>query len=424
MGDAPSLVSTSHPPINGILNATVVVIGNSLSLSASDVSSSSSPSTNYEASEVPTINTNNSTSILYQFQSFYDPIHGYLGLCVCLFGIFTNILNIIVLTRKDLISATNSILTGLAVADMLVMMDYIPFNINNYVQHYDIEAEKFSYAWAVYTLFHQHFSVIFHTISTWLTVSLAIWRYISVKFPTQSRSWCTLSTSRRLILATYLVVPIYCAPMYPSYAIMDDSCNGGECYKITNSEIAMARGELLKRINFWLFSGGCKLVPCVLLTYLTWALINVVYAADKRKRRLKENCYTLAASSSSNVKKINCTPDSGLETSDNSSSKELNPTFRKVKSHSVAGGPGGHSGSHDRTTRMLLAILLLFLICQLPNGFLTFLIGINDDAYIKLYQPLSALLDMLSLINSAVNFILYCTMSEQFRYTFAKLFFL
>lgn len=36
--------------------------------------------------------------------------------------------------------------------------------------------------WAVYALFHAHLSVVCHTISTWLTVLLAVWRYIAVRW--------------------------------------------------------------------------------------------------------------------------------------------------------------------------------------------------------------------------------------------------
>lgn len=38
--------------------------------------------------------------ILPIFSEFYRPIHGYLSLLVCIFGIFANLLNIVVLTRQ------------------------------------------------------------------------------------------------------------------------------------------------------------------------------------------------------------------------------------------------------------------------------------------------------------------------------------
>jgi hypothetical protein len=36
--------------------------------------------------------------------------------------------------------------------------------------------EKFSYLWGVFMWLHVNFSIIIHTVSIWLTLSLAIWR--------------------------------------------------------------------------------------------------------------------------------------------------------------------------------------------------------------------------------------------------------
>lgn len=38
-------------------------------------------------------------NLLVTFADYYKPIHGYLSLLVCIFGIFANLLNIVVLTR-------------------------------------------------------------------------------------------------------------------------------------------------------------------------------------------------------------------------------------------------------------------------------------------------------------------------------------
>lgn len=37
--------------------------------------------------------------VLFRFKRFYVPIHGYLAIIVCVFGMITNFANIIVLTR-------------------------------------------------------------------------------------------------------------------------------------------------------------------------------------------------------------------------------------------------------------------------------------------------------------------------------------
>ena len=64
----------------------------------------------------------------------YVPLHGYLSLGVCLVGTAFNMVNLMVLTSKNMRSnPINLILTGIAVADCLVMMEYIPFTVNMYL---------------------------------------------------------------------------------------------------------------------------------------------------------------------------------------------------------------------------------------------------------------------------------------------------
>lgn len=57
------------------------------------------------------------------------------------------------------------------------------------------------------------------------------------------------------------------------------------------------------------------------------------------------------------------------------------------------------------------------IFCNIRNQFASIIINIK-----KFYQFSGDIIDMLTLVNSAINFILYCTMSRQFRKTFKKLF--
>ena len=54
-------------------------------------------------------------------------MHGHLSLYVCILGCLFNAANILVLTHQDMI------LFGIAVADCLNMLEYIPFNIHMYL---------------------------------------------------------------------------------------------------------------------------------------------------------------------------------------------------------------------------------------------------------------------------------------------------
>lgn len=115
--------------------------------------------------------------LLVDVHDVYVHYHGYASLLVCAFGSVANVLNIAVLTRKEMVSPTNAILTGLAVADLLVMVEYVPFAYHMYLRPADYpRADRFSYNWSLFVLLHSDFSQAFHTISIWLTVTLAVWR--------------------------------------------------------------------------------------------------------------------------------------------------------------------------------------------------------------------------------------------------------
>jgi hypothetical protein len=110
----------------------------------------------------------------------YKSVHGYFSLAVCLFGTVANVLNLVVLTRKDMASTPiNRILTAIAFADVLVMLEYVPYVCYAYLV---LPGEiNMPYNWAMFVLFHSHFTQVFHTISIGLTLVLAVWRYIAIR---------------------------------------------------------------------------------------------------------------------------------------------------------------------------------------------------------------------------------------------------
>ncbi|XP_065319682.1 uncharacterized protein LOC135927551 isoform X2 [Gordionus sp. m RMFG-2023] len=84
-----------------------------------------------------------------------------------------------------------------------------------------------------------------------------------------------------------------------------------------------------------------------------------------------------------------------------------------------------HRYKTDKTSQLLLTVLLCFLITEFPSGFLALLCIENlmgQPFFLRIYSPLGDLMDMMALINSSANFIIYCIMSEQFRATFSSMF--
>ena len=212
---------------------------------------------------------------LESFSKYYRFAHGYISLIVCLFGMFANILNVVVLRRMDQrISPTNAILIALAVADIIVLIAYIPFAFHMYIMIDRPLYERFSYPWTVYVMIHAHVTQVFHTISIWLTVLLAIWRYLYIAYPLRSLDWCTPKCTLIVILLAYVCSPIICIPIFLVYTIQEKPWQQHVLYVLGLSQLAQADDGLLKNLNFWMYSIVVKLIPCLALMILSFNLIQ------------------------------------------------------------------------------------------------------------------------------------------------------
>ncbi|XP_055603205.1 G-protein coupled receptor dmsr-1-like [Uranotaenia lowii] len=350
---------------------------------------------------------------LDDFHTSYSSIHGIVCLLVCIFGSVANMLNIAVLTRREMHSPTNAILTGLAIADLLVMLDYMPFAVYTSSFMRFSREERLTYSWSWYVMFHSIFAQICHTISIWLTVTLAVWRYIAVAYPQKNRIWCRMINTLVAIMSSYIVCPLLGIPLYLSFSIKSHvelvgsdgnlqkmiNSNGATrnvtLYRMLPSELAEQYPALLN-VNFWIYSVVIKLIPCIALTVLSLRLIAALLEAKHRRKQLTGN--TKGAKQIVDGKVVDISQKKNSKSND----KEKQT---------------------DRTTRMLLAVLLLFLITEFPQGILGLLSALlGKHFFYNCYLKLGDVMDVLALMNSAINFILYCAMSRQFRDTFNYLF--
>ena len=71
---------------------------------------------------------------------------------------------------------------------------------------------------------------------------------------------------------------------------------------------------------------------------------------------------------------------------------------------------------------MLLAVVGLFQLTEFPQGVLTLCSIFIPNFFYDVYWPLGDVLDIAALLNNSINFVLYCTMSRQFRETFVEVF--
>ena len=131
-------------------------------------------------------------------------------------------------------------------------------------------------------------------------------------------------------------------------------------------------------VNFWVHALAIKLIPCALLSVFGMLLLIAMRQTHNRTKRLRRQ-----------------------------STHTKNFRYRQRE--------------HSRTTRMLIVVIILFLITELPQGILALCSGLLPGFFDAVYVPLGDVMDIVALINNAINFTLYCSMSKHFRETFLRL---
>ena len=323
---------------------------------------------------------------LQQFSEAYVGYHGYIAAVVCVWGIAANLANIVVLTRKHMISSTNAILMWLAVADLLTMVSYFPVSIHFYIMKDPrlVFPTSKSVHWIRFMLFHINFTVVAHTVAIWLTIMLAMWRYLFICYPTTGSQFRSMKNAKIVIFLVYILSGIICIPNFMSTTYVQaifpqkptPNVSSFEFYRLNNSAIVSHHPEL-ENWNYWIQAFLIKLIPCAVLTVFTILLIIAMTKANKRRMQLKSQ-------------------------------------GRKDESD--------RAREHNRTTAMLLAVVGLFLLTEFPQGILTLCNIFIQNFFTDVYWPLGDLLDIMALLNNSINFVLYCTMSRQFRDTFVSTF--
>lgn len=345
---------------------------------------------------ITTIINVNQTS-LDRFSEWYRGIHGYASFTVCFFGVIMNFFNIIVLTRKHMLTSTNTILTALAISDFVTMIVYMPTSLKLYCILEQISGDStscqsggtgFTFYWAAYALFFLNMTVTMHSISIWLTVLLAFFRYMYICHNKIGKKLCTRRNTITAIIITYISCIILSIPAYMVSAIAEMNLSNSDnethktvkMYNLVQAQIDKDTNGLIFRITFISQAFCIKLIPCLLLIVLSSLLIHSIQVANRNNRRLQAL---------------------GRRARENEKSKE-----------------------HARTNIMLVLVCVLFFITEFPQGILSILSFAMEQSkfYENVYVKLGDLMDILALTNNAINFVLYCLMSNIFRQTFQSIF--
>ncbi|KAK3107484.1 hypothetical protein FSP39_015530 [Pinctada imbricata] len=311
------------------------------------------------------------------------PINGYLSPLLIFITLVTNIFVVVVLMRKHMRSPTNAILAGMAVSDMFTGLSPLPvflylFSMGNYK---DFVEYKWCY---VYFALGEWIPTIFHTASIWLTMTLAIQRYIYICHSIQARKWCTIQNVVIGTAVIYLVAILSQCSRFADYGLYPVEIPSVVYPNKTILACEMRlrpwfrENEVLYfNIYFWFRVIFIHLVPCTFLVLLNALLISTMRTAQLRRMQL-------------------------LQQNKKSESKKLKDS--------------------NCTTLMLVAVVGLFLLVEFPLGIIMILNIIQNSFAVQIcseetFRSMTLISNFFILLSYPLNFFIYCGMSRQFRET-------
>jgi hypothetical protein len=301
---------------------------------------------------------------------------------VCALGYLGNALCLLVLHRsqRHRHSVTYLLLKALACADLLYLLLYGSFKIWMQLIPSELSIRALPY---MYAYLWPCVSMLL-SISTWLMVLLTVHRYIVVCHPLDAQHRCTLRLAGLQILAVCLVAVIVDIPRF--FEVQVIMCSDFPRYNYT-----WIYSEYYYHL---LYKNGLvltyrKLLPLAITITLTARLVSCLYRARHRRGLM------------SHVHRIQMTPSP--------------PPPRE-----------------HRITKALLAVVIVFIVCQMPGAVYPVLNVVlhlrHGERFLERLTRcgtglfyLQVIADGLTVINSAVNFLIYMLCSAEFRSGFYKL---
>ena len=220
------------------------------------------------------------------------PINGYLSPILVFLTIINNSLVCVVLLKRHMRSPTNALLVAMAISDMFTGVFPVPIFIHFFGT--DRFWEYIPFQWCLaYKYLSELIPTVFHTASIWLTMALAIQRYIYVCHSFKARTWCTVENVIRGTVLIYVLAflsqlcrflenyPL--AVEVPSAVSPNKTVTG--CVMVFH-RWAESSKNMYYNIYYWFRVIFIHLVPCISLVVMNALLIYAMKMAQKRRMLL------------------------------------------------------------------------------------------------------------------------------------------
>ena len=259
-------------------------------------------------------------------------------------------------------SSTNTYLQTLAVSDCIKLLNDLAyfFTILFLNIYPEIGNKMFGY---LYPYAHYFFNMSV-CITAWITVSVAAERYILVCHAASAKQICNIHRARVISVFVFVSMTILTLPLAFRYrTITSNRTESNETY-LDVEVTELWQNETFAHVYTWIQNLVRAAIPLLILCTL--------------------NAFIIAA-------------------------------LRRTKAKRMSSG-------RRRISMMLVAVIIVFLVCMTPDCVMSTILGYGYYEADYLVRAVREVTDLLLLINSALNFLLYCIFNSIFRKRFIHMF--
>uniref|UniRef100_A0A0K0DFJ1 G_PROTEIN_RECEP_F1_2 domain-containing protein n=1 Tax=Angiostrongylus cantonensis TaxID=6313 RepID=A0A0K0DFJ1_ANGCA len=294
-------------------------------------------------------------------------------LILCLSGSVGHLVSITTLT--SMMNPTNAFLISMSCSQLALCANFLYSTLFKWASDELCVPLFFSYYMVKTMHISVTLSVLVHMAGVFHVVALSIIRYCSLSRLANinsSQQWFTYQRCRIALVIIFVSVAVIGIPLhFTSKVVMVDeneSCTVRypALRNTTTYQLQFSSFPYLHTMNFWLFNFCSKIIPSVILCVMTFLILN-------------------------QLKQI----------------QQLSARFMNVK----------RDKQHQRTTKMILIIMFVFIIVELPQGLLAVLSTVTD---LQLISALGDFTEMITLLTSCVIFALFCLMNGKIRSAFME----
>ncbi|CAF3371472.1 unnamed protein product [Rotaria sp. Silwood1] len=292
-------------------------------------------------------------------------VWGYAGMALSLFGIVGNIITILVLISPSLrTTSTNIYLIALSCSNILFLLIFIPSYSIRYLLGYKLYmSNEPPFAFEI-LLSRLPTTPIYNTILLsiiYLTIAVSTDRLILIKFPLNAKRILTKRVTLTTILLIYIFSIVYCIPYWLEQRYVPE---------LQQCRLTTIGKKIHKYTRIYIYIPVVYVIPFVTLTCINITIIQNLIAKKRQKQNL------------------------------------CGKSFKKVS-------------ADYHITLMLVAIIIVFVLCQLPLLVLNAWYAIDPHgSYESLkFQTLNIIGILLIVFNTSTNFLLYCFFGQKFRLT-------